>query len=134
MKRLLRFLSVFLLASMLAISCSKDNEEEVTPEPPGGGGGTTNPPACDTVNMAYLNNIKPILQSNCYGCHGSGQANGGVTLDTYAGVKTVADNGKLIGVISHANGFPAMPKGGAKLSDCNINKIKGWINRGTLNN
>jgi hypothetical protein len=55
-------------------------------------------------------------------------------LDTYARVKTVADNGKLMGVITHANGFPQMPKGGNKLSDCNIAKIKKWVDAGAPNN
>ena len=134
MKTALSFLSTVLLVSLLIFSCSKKSEDQVA-QPPGGGGNTGGGSAtCDTANMTYSANIKAILQSNCYSCHGNGQANGGVTLDTYAGVKTVADNGKLIGVITHAAGFPAMPQGGTKLSDCNINKIKDWINRGTQNN
>jgi hypothetical protein len=28
----------------------------------------------------------------------------------------------------------AMPKGGGKLSDCDINKIRSWLNKGMLNN
>jgi hypothetical protein len=27
-----------------------------------------------------------------------------------------------------------MPKGGSKIPDCDINKIRAWINRGSLNN
>lgn len=131
MRKLFLFLSVALLISIVIFSCSKKSEDLVSQNSGVGTGGAT---SCDTVNMTYSTNIKPILQSNCYSCHGNGQINGGVTLDTYAGVKTVADNGKLIGVITHAAGFPAMPQGGAKLSDCNINKIRDWINRGKQNN
>jgi hypothetical protein len=46
----------------------------------------------------------------------------------------VADNGKLVGAITHAAGFLPMPQSAPKLSDCNINKIKDWVNRGALNN
>lgn len=111
---------------MLIIGCSKSSEDRLT---------TTTPPSdCDTVNMTYSKDVQPILEANCYSCHGNGNINGGVTLDNYAGVKSVADNGFLIGVITHAAGYPPMPDGGGKLSDCNINKIKDWINRGASNN
>lgn len=131
MKKLISMALSIALVSILVLSCSKSSEDEVAPPPPPpGGGGNT----CDTVNMTYTADVKPLLQSNCYGCHGNGQTSGGVTLDTYAGVKTVVDNNKLMGVVTHASGFPAMPKGGAKLSDCNINKIKSWIGRGAQNN
>lgn len=114
----------------LIISCSKDNEQDVTNPGNGGGGGTT----CDTVNMAYSANVQPILQTYCYSCHGNGNVSGGVSLGNYASVKTQVDNGNLIGAITHAAGYSPMPQGGAKLSDCNINKIKAWIARGAQNN
>lgn len=127
MKKLFSYLSVVFITSAVIFSCSKKSEDQISQDSGGGN-------ACDTVNMTYSGNIKPILQANCYSCHGNGQINGGVTLDSYAGVKAVADDGKLISVITHAPGFPQMPQGGAKLSECNINKIRDWINRGTQNN
>jgi hypothetical protein len=111
--------------TLLVIGCSKTSEDQLT---------TPTPSQCDTVNMTYSGDVQPILQANCYSCHGNGSANGGITLDSYAGVKSVADNGILIGVITHASGFPPMPQGGAKLSDCDINKITSWINRGAIDN
>lgn len=133
MRKLFSFLSFALITSVIVLSCSKSSEDEESQAPGGGsgGGGTT---ACDTVAMTYNADVKPILQNNCYSCHGNGQANGGVTLDNHAGVQAVASSGKLIGVISHAAGFKPMPQGGTKLSDCNINKIRSWINRGALSN
>ena len=117
--------------STFLIACSKTSSTDTT----NSGGNVPPPPAgCDTANMKFAANVQPILQANCYSCHGNGNVNGGVTLDTYAGVKAVADNGKLVGVITHAAGFPPMPQGGTKLSDCNINKIKAWIARGAPEN
>jgi len=44
------------------------------------------------------------------------------------------DNGKLLGAVTHASGYSPMPKNQAQLSDCNIQKITNWINKGALNN
>lgn len=120
------YLYPLFLSFILFFSCSKSNEEDLTENP----GGNT----CVTANMRYSTHIQPILQSNCYGCHGNGQVNGGVTLDSHAGVKAVADNGRLVGAITHASGFSPMPQGAAKLSECNINRIKAWIQDGAPNN
>lgn len=114
---------------MMVSSCSKSNEADLAADTTGTGGSS-----CDTVNMKYATNVQPIISSYCYGCHSNGSASGGISLDSYASLKTQADNGNLIAVITHAAGYPAMPQGGAKLSDCNINIIKDWINRGTQNN
>lgn len=130
-KVILPLAAIIIVCSMLMVSCSKDNEAAVNPgnDTTGTGGNT-----CDTVNMKYTANVLPIISGNCYGCHGNGASAGGVSLDSYAKLKTQADNGNLLGVITHASGFPAMPLGGTKLSDCNINIIRSWINHGTLNN
>lgn len=124
MKKILICLTVI---SVVIAACSKTNEEAENAN------NTQGPAACDTINMKYTANVKPILEANCYGCHGSGQSTGGVNIETYNRVKQLVDNGLLIGVITHATGYSAMPKGKPKLSDCDINKIRGWIARGTLN-
>ena len=110
---------------LVIIGCSKTSEDKLA---------SPDPPACDTVGMMYSTDIKPILQANCYSCHANGNAEGGILLDAYESVKDVAEDGKLIGVTTHATGYPPMPQGGAKLSDCDINKIKDWINNGASNN
>ena len=90
--------------------------------------------SCDTVAVSFSRTIQPILNANCTGCHtGVGSPNG-VTLDSWAGARGPAMNGKLIGTITHAPGFSQMPKNGLKLSDCNIQKIRLWIAGGSLNN
>lgn len=118
------------LFSTLIYACSKSSDDDFTNEPPPGPGG------CDTANMKYMANVVPILQANCYSCHGTGSNSGsnGIVLEGYENLQPRAASGTLLGVITHANGFPAMPQGGAKLSECNINKIRSWISHGALNN
>ncbi|GEO09664.1 c-type cytochrome [Segetibacter aerophilus] len=118
--------------SLFVASCSKTNEEVESKSSTPPTGGTTNP--CDTVNMKYAANVQPILQANCYSCHGNGNVEGGVSLDTYNKVQQRASTGLLLNVITHASGYPAMPYQKPKLSDCDINKIRDWINRGSQNN
>jgi hypothetical protein len=57
-----------------------------------------------------------------------------VTTDTWAGLSTVALNGKLWGGVSWASGYKNMPNGGSQLSPCELGKIKKWINQGAPNN
>ena len=123
MKKLLCFVMALSGCLFIVFSCSKKSEDELN-------GGAT----CDSANMKFTANIKPILQSFCFSCHGNGLSQNGINFDTYAGVKAVADNGKLVGAITHAAGFSPMPQNASKLSDCNINKIKDWVNSGALNN
>jgi cytochrome c5 len=135
-KVILPLAAMIIVCNLLMVSCSKDNEASLNQDPgtdttgTGGGGGNT----CDTANMKYAANVQPIISASCYSCHGNGSSSGGISLDSYAKLKTLADNGKLLGTIEHASGYIGMPLGGAKLADCSINKIKSWINHGTLNN
>lgn len=122
-------LSLAGMAAVMALvvtGCSKENETNLQ----GGSGGNN----CDTVNMKYSADVLPIIRANCYSCHGNGAAMGGISLDGYANLKVQADNGNLVGVITHANGYPPMPMGAAQLSECDINKIKDWIANGKQNN
>lgn len=116
---------------LFALSCSKKNGDTVITPPPGGATG-----GCDTANMKYTANVTPILSAHCYSCHGasSNTGSGGIVLEGYANLKAKVDNGQLIGVITHAAGFNPMPRNAPKLSDCDINTIRSWINNATLNN
>jgi hypothetical protein len=89
---------------------------------------------CDSTKFAFSETIQPILNTNCKGCHNSASASGGVNLDNYNGVKIVASDGRLLGVTKQLSGYPAMPRGGTKLSDCQIMKLEKWIAAGVPNN
>ncbi len=105
-------------------TCKNYNEEDLYPAPP----------ACDTSNVTYSRTIIPILKNNCYECHSTMIASGGIILDTWEGVSLPAGNGWLVAVINHRPGFPQMPKGRDKLPDCDINQITRWVNIGYPDN
>lgn len=117
------FAFAFTLTSLLITGCYYDNEEDLYPEN-----------TCVTSNMSYSNNILPILEDNRYSCHSQVSNQGGVTLEGYNNLKSYVDNGKLIGVINHQSGFPAMPQGVSKLGQCQIDKIEAWVDQGSPNN
>jgi hypothetical protein len=89
---------------------------------------------CDTATFTFSGAVKPIIDNKCLGCHNATNAGGNIDLSTHAGVKTVALNGKLYGSIAQLTGYSPMPKGAAKLSDCEIIQVRKWIAAGTLNN
>ncbi|MEZ4950222.1 MAG: hypothetical protein R2879_13170 [Saprospiraceae bacterium] len=89
---------------------------------------------CDTSNVTYNSSVKPILQTYCYGCHAGSGFLGGIDYTNYSGVKATVDNGKLWGSVNHASGYSAMPQNGAKLSACDLQIIKTWIDAGAVDN
>ena len=52
---------------------------------------------CNTDNISYSQFIKPTLTNTCIGCHSGSAPSGGVTLNTYQGVRAVALDGRLYG-------------------------------------
>lgn len=90
--------------------------------------------ACDTSNVRFSQTVLPVISTYCKGCHSGASPSGNINLETYDGIKTVAQNGKLYGVISWSSGFSKMPQGGNKLDACTISKFKAWIDAGALNN
>ncbi|TRZ71277.1 MAG: hypothetical protein D4R97_06950 [Bacteroidetes bacterium] len=116
-------LFIFIAAlGMLFPSCYYDKEETLYPFQ-----------KCDTTHVTYSQTIVPILSANCYVCHASAIAQGGVVLDSWAGIQVYVTNGKFIPAIDHTGNFP-MPKGGSMLPDCTIEKIKRWVTNGAPNN
>jgi cytochrome c5 len=118
---------MFVASGVLLSRCYYDSEEYLFPE-------TGN--NCDTANASYSLSVFPILDNKCLTCHSNASAaalGGNVKLENYADVKARADDGKLIGTITHASGFVPMPMGGSKLDDCSISVIQKWIDNGSLN-
>lgn len=91
-------------------------------------------PSCDSNSFTYSGAIKAIITSKCQGCHSGTTASGGIDLSSYNGVKAKVTDGRLLGAINHQPGFSAMPKNGAKLSECEITQVRKWIEGGSPNN
>lgn len=132
MKKTISILFVLSSITLIGIiSCSKQSADTLTTTPT-----TPVTSQCDTSAVKYSADISVILQNNCYSCHGSGSTggSGGILLEGYSNLKKWADNGILVGNVTHASGFVAMPYGQAKLPDCQVNKIVAWVHQGALNN
>lgn len=85
---------------------------------------------CDTTKVTYTGYIQPLVAGKCQGCHGAVNPSGGLKLSTYAEVKASAQTGLFYGSIVHSAGVSPMPQNGAKLSNCQANKVKAWISAG----
>jgi len=90
--------------------------------------------SCDTTKFTFAAVIQPLMQTACTGCHSGAVLSGSVDLGSYAGIKTVALNGKLMGSVTHASGYIAMPQGGTQLSACQLTQLDKWIKAGAQNN
>lgn len=124
MKTILFILAGIITTAFLG-SCYYDKAELLYPE---------SKLPCDTTAVAtYSTDVAPVMSASCNmsGCHNTTDASAGVILDTYAGVKIQALNGRLVGSTS-ATG--TMPKGANKLANCTLAKIQKWIDSGTPNN
>ena len=89
---------------------------------------------CDTSDVTYSGFVKPLLNTHGVGCHTGVDAGGGSLLTGYSTIKAIADNGKLLGSISHETGFKKMPQGEDKLPECDITKVRIWIEQGAQAN
>ncbi|MEI8203038.1 MAG: cytochrome c [Bacteroidota bacterium] len=128
MKNSIKYLAMMLFSALFLSGCYTDKEDVLYRFTQSGS------TICDTTSVTYSQTIAPIMQSYCNVCHSAASPSGGWTTENYSGLQVIALNGKLYGVVSQATGFSAMPKGGNKISDCDIAKIKRWIDSGTLNN
>lgn len=98
-------------------SCSKDKVFVSTP------------PNCpDTVS--FTNEVLPIIQNNCSGCHSAGNGTA-YTFTNHGNIAASAD--AIIGSMK-GNGYQLMPQGGPALADTLIQKVECWIFQGKLNN
>ena len=108
-------LILFIAFCVCTISCKKEKDSKVD---------------CNTLSAAYTANVKPIIVGNCLssGCHNAGSTNG--DFNTYAGLKTSADNGSLNKKVVQDKSMP--PTG--SLSQDDRNKIQCWVSAGAPNN
>ncbi|MES2543603.1 MAG: cytochrome c [Bacteroidota bacterium] len=106
--------------SLFTISCSNDSESDLADNDP------------ITEPITYTADVKSIIDNNCLSCHGNPTSSGApMSLDTYEKVKEAVLNRGLTDRISRADGsIGAMPLGGPRLSQNQINKIISWASNG----
>lgn len=125
--KILFLILAFVNGVVFLSSCYYDKEELLY--------GSGNGPCTDTTgNISYTQKIIPMFQQYCYSCHSGNFPSGNIVMATYTADKAIAQNGKLLGSVSHSAGYSAMPKRMAKLSICQIAVIKKWINEDMQNN
>ncbi|HRH59270.1 MAG TPA: hypothetical protein PL045_01805 [Chitinophagaceae bacterium] len=95
---------------------------------------TTGCSSCSEDVFTYNAAVSVIMTVHCTGCHSGAFASGGIDLSNYDGVRAVALSGQLMGAVTHAPGYAAMPQGGNKLSDCEITQLQKWVDAGAAAN
>ena len=93
----------------------------------------------------YTTKVKPILQANCYRCHGGMNHRGGLNIETRAGMFKGGHDGSvlvpgdpakslLVRLIRHEgpkdDPMPMPPKG--KLTDAEIAVVEQWVKAGAI--
>jgi hypothetical protein len=80
-----------------------------------------NPVDCTEVETYYTENVAPILESNCTGCHSGPTPTAGLSLDSYSNVRAAIKTGDVLDRVNRNSGDGGfMPNGGTKLSDANL--------------
>jgi mono/diheme cytochrome c family protein len=122
--KIIKILTILVVSITIITSCKKNNEEDLY--------GNV---ICDTSAVKYSTIIAPIMAANCNICHNSTDRQGGIATDSYLELKKYATvAGSLVGSVKQDGTFSSMPRGGAKLSNCDINKIEKWVSDGAPNN
>lgn len=93
--------------------------------------------------ISFYNQIRPIFQAQCQGCHQSAKAGGDYVMTDFARllkggmggegiVPGKPEEGSLLENITPVDGKAAMPKGKAPLSQVEIDLIRNWIAAGAV--
>jgi len=101
----------------------------------------TDAPAGDGVAVSFSQDILPILQENCTRCHGTSRQSADLKLNTLENLMLGSEDGAVVipgnsaeSILMEAIRSGAMPKGGTKLSDADIQLIADWIDAGAPDN
>lgn len=113
---------VLTITSFWFSSCYNDNAEDMY---------QNFPQDCDVAAVSFLQDVQPIINNNCVGCHGSVSPSAGLSLITYDQIKNASAKINTRINLPQGNAL-RMPPGG--MPQCNINKINAWIAQGALNN
>lgn len=109
--------SVAILTLFLPSACSKAKAPPALPQ------------IVCTSTISFSQQIAPMIEENCAGCHGSGAGTSPV-LSNYDEISQNADK-----MIHALRGTPQlMPQGGPALADSLIQQFQCWMQQGKMNN
>jgi len=109
-------------------------------------------PACALQQVSYKQDVHPILESNCNGCHtapsGYGYQKSGLKMDTYPSLMKGTFYGPvIIAGDSRRSIFNKLVEGRAgqlqkilhqqnkkNISEVEVETLKNWVNQGALDN
>jgi hypothetical protein len=114
------YLLSFIALSLLT-SCYYDSEEDLYT-------------VCDTTNVTFSGTVHPILEANCSSCHNASVAEAGIITETHNDLILHVNSGIFWKAINHEPGATPMPYNQPKMQQCDLLKIKAWINQGAPNN
>jgi len=89
---------------------------------------------CNSENTSFANDVFPLIEMQCLGCHQPTNALGDVNLVDFEHVRSLAITGRLVGSIKYVNGLVPMPVTSRKMTDCQIATIQNWLIEGAQNN
>ena len=116
---------IFCVISSLT-SCYYDNEEDLY--------GVSN---CDIEAVSFADDILPIISDHCSSCHSGSNPSADLTLVNYSQIMESGldtSNDGMISRIERLEGEPGLMPTNYRLEQCQINKIKAWVEQGALNN
>jgi uncharacterized membrane protein len=110
-------------------------------EPPAVTEAPATEPAAGGATVSFANDVMPIIQSRCIGCHGGDRTEEGLDLKAHASIMAGSSNGPVIVPGDAANSLlvelvatQKMPKRGPKLTPPQVQLITDWVNQGALDN
>ena len=88
---------------------------------------------CDTVDVTFSGDIQPLVQTFCAACHSGIAPYGGIVIEDYDNISTVASDPNFIGLIDGDFAL-VMPENTDGLNDCQVRMFEIWIEDGMPNN
>ena len=115
-----RILTIVAVIALVTSGCYYESEEHLFP---------TENSSCDTTNVTYSGSILPLLNSNCFSCHGNTTSSfgGGFNFQDTSILRAQIRSGQFYKSISYQN--LNMPPSG-QLPSCQISIFKKWIDAG----
>ena len=124
-----------MLAALAIVLCASIISASQAPTP---ASSTTGPQSADHFEAK----IRPLLAANCFACHAE-SAMAGLRVDSREALLRGGETGPaivpgrpdasaLINAINHADGFPKMPRGRAKLPQADIDLLVEWVRAGAM--